>query len=128
MLQALDLCNAFGRCERIGTISNHARTLTAVDLSINEGTLVVTGGPGNAMHNAIVIKKTPKGLSAAGAELMLLTRRFGKRNEDWTLERQDLLRDGARVFDTYDVVLADGGRRSVWFDITEWLARVTSCT
>ena len=95
-----------------------------VDLSINEGTLVVTGGPGDAMHNAIVIKKTPKGLSAAGAELMLLTRRYGTRNQDWTLAHQDLVRDGARVFDTYDIVLAGGGRRSVWFDITEWLSNI----
>jgi hypothetical protein len=95
-----------------------------VDLSINEGTLVVTGGPGDAMHNAIVIKKTPKGLSAAGAELMLMTRRYGTRNQDWTLEHQDYVRDGARVFDTYAIVLTGGRRRSVWFDITEWLSNI----
>ena len=43
-----------------------------MDLSINEGTLVVTGGPGDTPQTAIVIKKTPRGLSAAGAETMLL--------------------------------------------------------
>ena len=42
-----------------------------MDLSINEGTLVVTGGPGDTLQTAIVIKKTPRGLSAAGAEFML---------------------------------------------------------
>jgi hypothetical protein len=95
-----------------------------MDLSINEGTLVVTGGPGDNMHTAIVIRKTPKGLSAAAAELMLLTRRYGTRDEGWTLERQELVRDGVRVFDTYDIVLAGGDRRSVWFDITEWLSNL----
>ena len=82
-----------------------------MDLSINEGTLVVIGGPGDAKANAIVIKTTPKGLSAAGAELMLLTQRYGTRNIDWTLHRQDLVREDSRVYDAYVIVLADGTRR-----------------
>ena len=98
-----------------------------MDLSINEGTLMVSGGPGDATHNAIVIRKTPKGLSAAGAELMLLTHRYGTRNADWTVRQQDLVREGSHVYDVYDIVLADGMCRSVWFDITEWLSRVNAC-
>lgn len=62
-----------------------------MDLSINEGTLVVTGGPGDSAATAIVIKKTPKGLSAAGAEHMLLQKWFGRRGQDWTLRAQELL-------------------------------------
>ncbi len=38
-----------------------------MDLSINEGTLVVTGGIGDSVEQAIAIKNTPKGLSAARA-------------------------------------------------------------
>jgi hypothetical protein len=94
-----------------------------MDLSINEGTLVVTGGPGDSLQSAIVIKKTPKGLSAAGAELLFL-KRFGERGTDWTLKHQDLVQVDSKTYDTYEVVLADGSERSLFFDITEWLSRV----
>jgi hypothetical protein len=98
-----------------------------MDLSINEGTLVVTGGPGTSLQDAIVIRKTPKGLSAAGAEMMLLTQRYGKRNTDWTVKRQDLVRIDSKVYDTYQVVLADRSECSMYFEVSEWLARVNAC-
>lgn len=98
-----------------------------MDLSLNEGTLVIIGGPGDSLQRAIVIKKTPKGLSAAGAEMMLLAQRYGERNKAWTLKKQDLVRADSKVYDTYQVVLTDGSERSVYFEISEWLARVNAC-
>jgi hypothetical protein len=95
-----------------------------LDLSINEGTLVVTGGIGDAFATAIVIKKTPKGLSAAGAEHLILTQRFGRRGDGWTLKQQELIRHDGRVFDTFHIELAGGVPRVLYFDVTEWLARV----
>ena len=94
-----------------------------MDLSINEGTLVVTGGPGDTVHTAIVIKKTPKGLSAAGAEHLFLSQRYGRRGPDWTLTQQDLIQQDGRVFDVFHLVLADGASRDLFFDVTDWLAR-----
>ena len=96
-----------------------------MDLSINEGTLVVTGGPGDTLHNAIVIKKTPRGLSAAGAEYMLLAKWFGERGKNWTMKRQAMLQVDGRTYDTYDVTLTDGTERQLFFDVTEWLSRAT---
>jgi hypothetical protein len=95
-----------------------------MDLSINEGTLVVTGGPGDSQQTAIVIKKTPRGLSAAGAEHMLLEKWFGKRGTAWTLTRQELVQAGGKTYDVYDVLLGDGSPRTLYFDVTEWLNRV----
>lgn len=95
-----------------------------MDLSINEGTLVVTGGPGDTAATAIVIKKTPKGLSAAGAEHMLLQKWFGPRGTAWTLKGQELLKQNGRTYDVYRVTLADDSERSLYFDITEWLGRL----
>ena len=92
-----------------------------MDLSINEGTLVVTGGPGDSLQNAIVIKKTPKGFSAAGAELLFLTQRYGQRGRDWTLTHQDLVQANGKVYDTYRVRLTDGTERRLYFDVTGWL-------
>ena len=93
-----------------------------MDLSINEGTLVVTGGPGDTLQTAIAIKKIPRGLSAAGAEYMLLRKWFGERGKNWTLSREAMLQVEGRTYDAYDVVLADGSERCLYFDVTEWLA------
>jgi hypothetical protein len=94
-----------------------------MDLSINEGTLVVTGGPGDTLQAAIVIKKTPRGLSAAGAEYMLLRKWFGERGANWTMKRQEMLQVEGRTYDTYEVVLTDGSEKRLFFDVTEWLSR-----
>jgi hypothetical protein len=96
-----------------------------MDLSINEGTLVVTGGPGDTLQTAIAIKKIPRGLSAAGAEYMLLRKWFGERGTNWTLSRQTMLQVDGRTYDVYEVVLSDGSARSLYFDVTEWLARLS---
>lgn len=94
-----------------------------MDLSINEGTLVVTGGPGDSVQTAIVIKKTPKGVSAGGAEHLLMAQRYGQKGRGWTLSKQDLLKLDGRVYDTFHVVLQDGTERDLYFDVTDWLAR-----
>ena len=96
-----------------------------MDLSINEGTLVVSGGPGDTAQTAIVIKKTPKGLSAAGAEQMLLQKWFGRQGTDWTRTQQDLLLQNGRTYDVHRVTLAGGSERTLYFDVTDWL-RTTS--
>jgi hypothetical protein len=95
-----------------------------MDLSINEGTLVVTGGLGDSPATAIVNKKTPRGLSAAGAEHLLLSQRFGKRGDGWQLAHQDLVRQDGRVYDVIHIVLPDAGTRALYFDVTDWLARI----
>jgi hypothetical protein len=94
-----------------------------MDLSINEGTLVVSGGPGDSPSNAITIKKTPKGLSASGAEHMVLTQRYGQRGTGWTLIRQDLLQSNGRTHDVFTLELQDRSQRTIYFDVTELLAK-----
>ena len=94
-----------------------------MDLSINEGTLVVSGGPGDTLQTAIAIKKTPRGLSAAGAEMMLLAKWFGERGKSWTMKAQTMVVVDGRTYDAYDVVLRDGSERRLYFDVTDWLNR-----
>ena len=94
-----------------------------MDLSINEGTLVVTGGLGDSIQNAIVIKKTPKGFSAAGAEDLLLSQRYGKRGADWTIKHQESIQRDGRTYDIYTVALATGAEKILYFDVSDWLAR-----
>jgi hypothetical protein len=94
-----------------------------MDLSINEGTLVVTGGPGDSVETAIVIKKTPRGFSASAAEHLLLTQRYGPGGQAWTLKQQDLLRQHGRTYDMFQIVLDDQSERTLYFDVTDWLVR-----
>jgi hypothetical protein len=94
-----------------------------MDLSINEGTLVVTGGIGDSASSAIVIKKTPKGLSAAGAEHLVLCQRYGRKDRDWRVAQQSLLKQDGRVYDTFRIALPNGTERELFFDVTDWLAR-----
>ena len=95
-----------------------------MDLSINEGTLVVTGGPGDSPQTAIVIRKTPRGLSAAGAEHLLIVQRHGQRSDAWSVKSCDLIQEAGRTYDVYVITLADGGDRTLYFDITDWLTNV----
>ena len=99
-----------------------------MDLSINEGTLVVTGGLGDSFATAIVIRKTPKGLSAAGAEHLILEQRFGNRGQGWTLKRQELIQHDGRTFDACHLVLPGNVERVLYFDVTDWLARIVQPT
>ena len=81
------------------------------------------GGPGDSFQNAIVIKKIPRGLSAAGAEQLLLDQRFGTVEK---VSHDSVVRDG-RTYDIYVVRVSSGNgiiERTIYFDVTEWLARV----
>ncbi len=104
-------------------VQSPPRSLFTVDLSINEGTLVVTGGLGDSIANAIVIKKTPKGLSAAGAEMLLLEQRLGPRGERWQIKGMSSEQISSRTYDVYAIRLSDGTERAIIFDVTEWLSR-----
>ncbi len=95
-----------------------------MDLSLNQGTLVVTGGPGDSLQTAIVIRKTPRGLSAAGAEHLLLVQRYGGKGDGWRLKSGDFLLESGRTYDVYTVTIADGRERRIYFDVTDWLTHV----
>src|SRR5918999_734604 len=109
-----------------GRRGKEENSIRCMDLSINEGTLVVTGGPGDSVATAIVIKKTPKGLSAAGAEHMLLEKWVGRRGDGWTPNRQELLQQDGRTYDVHRVTLRDKSERTLYFDVTDWLSRANA--
>ena len=97
-----------------------------MDLSINEGVLVVVGGVGDSPRSAIFIKRAPRGTSAVDAEDMYLTQRFGRHGRGWTLATRELVHDHGRAYDRLRIVLAGGSERTLYFDVTDWLARAES--
>jgi hypothetical protein len=52
---------------------------------------------------------------------MLLQKWFGARGTAWTLTRQALVQADGKTFDLYEVALADGAQRQLYFDVTELL-------
>lgn len=52
-------------------------------------------------------------------EYELLDQRYGQRGVDWQLEQQSLHFENGRQFDRMDVMLKDGTKETVWFDITD---------
>jgi hypothetical protein len=94
-----------------------------MDLSINEGVLVIGGGAGDAPRSAITIKRAPNGTSAVDAEHLYLTQRFGRYGRGWQLRMRELVYEEGRSYDRLRIGLAGGDERTLYFDVTDWLAR-----
>ena len=83
-------------------------------------------GPGDTIGTAVIIRGAPTSSIGVNAEYHYLTQQFGARDLDWKLERQSLLQTADRAYDKMEIVLTDGSRRVVFFDITEFWARKLS--
>ncbi|HEY7449746.1 MAG TPA: hypothetical protein VH702_16440 [Vicinamibacterales bacterium] len=94
-----------------------------MDLSINEGVLVIGGGVGDAPRSAINIKRAPRGTSAIDAEHLYLTQRFGRHGRGWQLRTRELVYEEGRAYDLVRIELTGGDPRTLYFDVTDWLAR-----
>ena len=97
-----------------------------MDLSVNEGVLVIGGGVGDAPRSAITIKRAPKGTSAVDAEQLYLTQRFGPHARGWQLRTRELVYEEGRAYDLIRIELAGGDERRLFFDVSDWLARAES--
>jgi hypothetical protein len=97
-----------------------------MDLSINEGVLVIGGGAGDAPRSAINIKRAPRGTSAIDAEHLYLTQRFGRHGRGWQLRTRELVCEDGRSYDLVRIELAGGDERRLFFDVTDWLRRAES--
>ncbi len=62
---------------------------------------------------------------AVRLEYVVLSKLFGKRNTDWKLIRQSLVQNSqGRMCDILLIALKDSTQKEVWFDITEYLAKL----
>ncbi len=77
---------------------------------------------GTSMERAVVIV-APDEMTGIRAEYDWLSQRLGVRNRDWKMEQQSLLSATGREYDRLDVRLADGTRRSYFFDITGFFGK-----
>ena len=94
-----------------------------MDLSINEGTLVVTGGPGDTLQTAIVIEKDATRPQRGGRGIHAARQMVRRAAEGLDAEAAGDAEVEGRTYDAYEVVLADGSLKRLFFDVSEWLSR-----
>ena len=83
----------------------------------------VDGGPGDDIATAFVVRGAPTGSVGVEAEYRHLAGLFGVRGEDWDPEFQSLHENGVARYDLLAIILKDGSRKQVYFDITDFFAK-----
>jgi hypothetical protein len=86
----------------------------------------LAGGSGASLAQAIAIRGVPNGIFGVAIEYQILDRLFGRRDIDWKLDLQMLDEHDGRHYDILTVILASGGKRRVFFDITDFYAKGTA--
>jgi hypothetical protein len=92
----------------------------AVATSPGQSPVTFQGGPGDTAATAVIIRGAADGVAGVAAEYRYLTGKFGERNRAWRLKRQQLWQQNGRVYDVMHLELAEGSRRTIYFDITEF--------
>ena len=82
------------------------------------------GGPGDTPETAVVILGAPNSMAGIEAEYSYLGKQVGRRNVDWNLRRQSVLQEKGKVYDRMDLDLKDGGKKTVFFDISEFFGKL----
>lgn len=86
-----------------------------------------SGGTGADYKQAVIIEGATSSMEGAHLERGWLTDHFGQPGTDWKIAEQALITEEGRPFDRVRLLLADGSRREIWFDIssfygtTNWL-------
>ena len=84
----------------------------------------LTGGPGDTPETAVVIIGAANSMAGVAAEYHYLERQFGRRQVDWRLKRQSVRRFQGKIYDAMEIELADGSRKTIFFDISEFFGKL----
>jgi len=80
------------------------------------------GGNGESIETAVIIN-TANPIIGIPAEYKFISRRYGQKDVDWTLEIQTVMRSGNRQYDVVVIKLKDGQEKSFYFDITKFYGK-----
>lgn len=79
-------------------------------------------GGGLSIENPVVVSGDSE-FEGIDREYQLLEEKYGERGREWQLERQSLVSKNVRHYDKMDIVLKNGTKETVWFDITAFFGR-----
>ncbi len=80
-------------------------------------------GSGKSTKDPVRIKGVKDNFSGITLEYTYLERKFGKRGEDWELERQALIEENGRYYDEMVLKFPDGTKKAIYFDVTPFLRK-----
>lgn len=114
----------FQKAENLYFAQGNARGLSNLSQALIVSNIITfEGGSGDTPENAVVIKGASNQALGVPAQYYYLVENFGKPDQDWKLEEQSLLNQSDRQYNRMDLELADGSRKVVYFDITEYYSK-----
>ncbi|KKP33148.1 MAG: hypothetical protein A2312_02980 [Candidatus Staskawiczbacteria bacterium RIFOXYB2_FULL_32_9] len=72
---------------------------------------------GNSIGDAIVITGVLTDKEGTSSEYQYISDKFGKRDVDWKLKTQSLLKENGKHFDKIDITLNSGEEKTFYFDV-----------
>jgi len=78
---------------------------------------------GGTLGTSIIVHGAPDNAAGVHAEYEFLARKFGTRGADWRPLRQSTGETKGRRWDRIVVALANGRKKAVYFDITEFFGK-----
>ena len=87
-----------------------------------ERSAIYSGGSGETPDTAIVINLS-NSFEGVPAEYAYVQRVCGRKDLDWTLEKQMNKSLNGREYDVLKIKMKDGGTREFWFDITSFFGK-----
>lgn len=80
---------------------------------------------GETVKEAIVIKDATDNLDGIAAEYSYLAKKFGRRDIDWEVRKQEFLEDQGRKYDALEVFFpAESSVKNIYFDITDFFGKL----
>jgi len=83
---------------------------------------VTSGGDGSSDEQAVIINATST-IVGISEEYAYVERACGKKDVDFTLERQMHITKNERDYDVLHIIMKDGSKRGFWFDITSFFGK-----
>jgi len=90
-------------------------------MSKSKAMITHNGNSGVSKDTAIKFIGVTNEMEGVNEEYKYLESKFGKKGVDWKLDDQALMKDGNTSFDLIQVTLSGGEKKSVYFDITNFL-------
>lgn len=81
------------------------------------------GGKGESLEEAIRVLGAPDHMAGVEAEYAYLEQAFGRPGADWTLEMQVFHFMDEHPYDELRIRLADGTRKSCYFDLADFFGK-----
>ena len=73
---------------------------------------------GESLDDAVVILDAKNEIETTFALHDFLERKLGKLERDWDIEDDTIIEKDNKYYDKMDIILADGTKKTIYFDIT----------